>query len=50
MCDCLSITESNIQSWLDVEQHFLMNLKDEPEEWQLEAAYVRTLQQHETAE
>jgi hypothetical protein len=42
--------ESVIQLWLDAEQHFLMNLKDEPEEHQLKAAYVRTLQQGEKAE
>ncbi|KAG1877267.1 hypothetical protein F4604DRAFT_1880502 [Suillus subluteus] len=45
MCDRLSIAESDIQSWLDAEQRFLMNLKDEPVERQLKAAYVRTLQQ-----
>ncbi|KAG1869619.1 hypothetical protein F4604DRAFT_1545817, partial [Suillus subluteus] len=50
MCDRLSIAESDIQSWLDAEQRFLMNLKDKPVERQLKAAYVRTLQQHEIAD
>ncbi|EIW77818.1 hypothetical protein CONPUDRAFT_61444, partial [Coniophora puteana RWD-64-598 SS2] len=39
MCQRLSITPSDIDTWIDLERTFLMNLKEEPDDRKLAAEY-----------